>query len=135
MIVAGGINFSTYLDSVEVLEGVDGSWRSLEAKLPRAMQGIRGITLNNVIYMIGEQQFNINLSSLIILNVMLSKVKISGGKNASDQWFNTILQYMPDEEKWIQAGNMLKTREWHSVGLVDWQMVKHFCMDVDIGEK
>ena len=66
---------------------------------------------------------------------MLSKVKISGGKNASDQWFNTILQYMPDEEKWIQAGNMLNTREWHSVGLVDWQMVKHFCMDVDIGEK
>ena len=79
MIVAGGINFSTYLDSVEVLEGVDGSWRTLEAKLPRAMEGIRGITLNNVIYMIGEYQFNINLSIYlhsIILNVMLSKVKI-----------------------------------------------------------
>ena len=143
MIVAGGMtgvwsNFPSYLDSVEVLEGVDGSWRSLEAKLPRAMQGIRGITLNNVIYMIGEYQFNINLSIYlhsIILNVMLSKVKISGGKNAGDQWFNTILQYMPDEEKWIQAGNMLKTREWHSVGLVDWQMVKQFCMDVDIEEK
>ena len=81
MIVAGGMteasNFPFHLlDSVEVLEGVDGSWRSLEAKLPRAMEGIRGITLNNVIYMIGEYQFNINLSSLIILNVMLSKVKI-----------------------------------------------------------
>ena len=66
MIVAGGINFSTYLDSVEVLEGVDGSWRFLEAKLPRVM--IRGITLNNVIYMIGEYQFNINLSIYQFIN-------------------------------------------------------------------
>ena len=38
-----------------------------------------------------------------------------------------ILQYDPEEDKWIHVGDMSQVRGFHAVGVVDWKLMKEFC--------
>ena len=55
--------FDTYntkynrLSSTEILVTLAGVWRTVEP-LPAALAGLRGATLNNMIYMLGETYMN-----------------------------------------------------------------------------
>ena len=55
--------FDTYntkynrLSSTEIMVTLAGAWRTV-APLPAALAGLRGATLNNMIYMLGETYMN-----------------------------------------------------------------------------
>ena len=38
-----------------------------------------------------------------------------------------ILQYDPEEDRWIHVGDMSQVRGFHAVGVVDWKLMKEFC--------
>ena len=48
--------WDNYFDSTEILRTIDGTWTQA-SKLPRAMDGLRGVTLGNKVYMLGSVQF------------------------------------------------------------------------------
>ena len=55
--MAGGLvdQNSKHLSSTEILHSLmTGQWRTLEGKLPEAVMGLRGATLNNQIFMTGK---------------------------------------------------------------------------------
>ena len=56
-LVTGGYNWydDEYLSSTEVLKDGDSSWTTV-GNLPKAVDGIRGVSFNNRIIMTGEQR-------------------------------------------------------------------------------
>ena len=53
-LVTGGFGGGNYLSSTEILTEGDSSW-TIVGNLPKAVWGIRGVSLNNRIIMTGEQ--------------------------------------------------------------------------------
>ena len=45
--------WDNYFDSTEILRTIDGTWTQA-SKLPQAMDGLRGVTLGNTVYMLGS---------------------------------------------------------------------------------
>ena len=67
LLVTGGFN-SNYgsLDSTEILEDISGTWR-LTAPLPSARDGLRAASVENNIFVFGENiLYYINIKHLII---------------------------------------------------------------------
>ena len=56
--MAGGEDYDNYpdyhLDTSEIMRGTEGFWRTMEAKLLRILIGLRGATINNIVYMTGK---------------------------------------------------------------------------------
>ena len=52
LLVAGGYE-ANYLSSTEILVTLAGVWRTV-GQLPTAVEGLRGATLDNTVYMLGE---------------------------------------------------------------------------------
>ena len=53
LLVAGGWDGDNYLSSTEILVTLAGVWRTV-GRLPTAVSGLRGATLDNTVYMTGE---------------------------------------------------------------------------------
>ena len=54
LLVAGGLGLGkTLLSSTEQLDGESASWKTV-TPLPRAVYGVVGITLNNMVFMTGR---------------------------------------------------------------------------------
>ena len=52
LLVAGGYG-DNFLSSTEILVTLAGVWRTV-GQLPSALRGLRGATLDNTVYMLGE---------------------------------------------------------------------------------
>ena len=64
LLVTGGKHYPggtrTMLDSTEIMKTGGGSWRTLTtARLPSPREGLRAATVNNVVYIFGENNFNV----------------------------------------------------------------------------
>ena len=53
LLVAGGFDNGRILSSTEILVTLAGEWRTV-GRLPTAVSGLRGATLDNTVYMTGE---------------------------------------------------------------------------------
>ena len=108
LIVAGGYNDNdaggfndNELSSTELmtyLPGSDMKWRQA-GPLPRAMEGVRMVNLNNHIYLFGGRYY-------------------SGGNT---YYYDDILQYK--DGVWINVGKMNTKRGYHAVSVVNYKDV------------
>ena len=78
LLVTGGMQYSgnytsIFLDSTEVLEDMAGTWR-LTAPLPSALFGLQAASVENNIFVFGE-----NILFILILNLSLLYLIISIG--------------------------------------------------------
>ena len=54
LVAGGAVSFSEYTDNTEVFSG--GKWTSVEP-LDMALSGLQGVTVNNNVYMIGDENY------------------------------------------------------------------------------
>ena len=73
LLVTGGVKYQRvqahvdYLDSTEVLEDMAGTWRLFTASLPSARGGLRAASLENNIFVFGENiLYYIDIKHLIV---------------------------------------------------------------------
>merc|ERR1719300_1167394 len=93
-IVVAGLDWPNYLDSTEMFDG--SSWNYVKsAKFPHRIDGIRGISIDNKIY-------------------------VTGGHNGHKS-YNFLFQYDNKQEKWEKLNEvaLVKERAYHAVSLLD----------------
>ena len=116
MIVSGGYSkaLNSYLDTTLIF--ANGSWRSLGARLPYAVQNLAMVTLNNQVFLFG----NISLS-----RQERAENIFSGGYAQNEGTQSQVLRYNTATSSWEGAGTMKGKRYSHAVGVI--QDVGKFC--------
>ena len=100
LIVAGGWDGSSFFSTTELMTyspGSDMKWR-LAGPLPRIMDGVKMVNLNNYIFLFGGHYY--------------SKDNI---------YYDGILQYK--DGVWINVGKMKTKRAWHAVSVINYKDV------------
>ena len=98
LLVTAGVD-TLWLSSTEIQVTRSSAWQQV-AQYPLSVEGLRGATLNNIIYMTG------------------------GGIGSSGD-SNDVYKY--ERGKWTLAGKMNEPRENHAVQVVDKKDVEKFC--------
>ena len=94
------------------------AWSETE-RLPVAMRGgLRGVSLNNNIFMIGNFIF-IDLLLIIRSNV-------PGGVGNSN-YHNFVFQYSPDNGSWIEVGQLQNGKSYHAASVVNANDIIDYC--------
>ena len=113
--VTGGVNFpgetATYnpLDSTEILDTTGETWRTLTtARLPTPRNGVRGGTVNNVVFIFGENGLGFHKNS------QTKYYFLTGGNDNT-----TILSFDKSEESWQPAGQMTVPRWEFAVEVIE----------------
>ena len=93
LLVAGGNNGHMHLSSTEVLTMESPSW-SLATPLPRALAGVRGVTVGGRLYM-------------------------TGGVDGGSFWHRgEVTVWLDEEEDWEEAGMMKDARTYHAASSI-----------------
>ena len=108
LLVTAGYDNSELLRSTEVQETRSSSWREV-SDYPLAVTGLKGATVNNIVYMTGGWR------GLIIFDE--TKWIVSGGGWSPDSIVNSVYRY--EEGKWTEERSMLTARGLHSVSVVE----------------
>ena len=77
--MAGGLvdQNSKHLSSTEILHSLmTGQWRTLEGKLPEAVMGLRGATLNNQVFMTGKYDKNKDWTTNYQMQMVVNRLGI-----------------------------------------------------------
>ena len=108
-LVAGGIDagFKNTFSSTEVYR--EGRWSTV-GPLPAMVHGLKGVTVDNIVFMTGEVLIH-GVLNLILLFV--------GGFNDFED-FSDIWQYDPETEAWALAIYMRGVRTYHAVTAVNY---------------
>ena len=116
MIVSGGYSkaLNSYLDTTLIF--ANGSWRSLGARLPYAVQNLAMVTLNNQVFLFGNISFSRQERAENIF---------SGGYAKNDGYQSQVLRYNTATSSWEGAGTMKEKRWGHAVAVI--QDVGRFC--------
>jgi len=107
ILVAGGTTVSkdyrySFLSSTEQLVGETASWKTTTS-LPRAMNELRGISVDNTIYMTG------------------------GYDEDTETFRDEILAWDADMEDWVKVGLMKVARSDHALSTVNMQELVNYC--------
>ena len=115
--MTGGWDGDNNLDSTEVLRpGSD--WQEITStKLPRPMEGVRVITVDNRVLLFGEWR------QIIILTAQPTLTCLAGGSDRNPR--NEILEYK--DGRWEKIGTMNKAREYHGVSLINFNDFSDYC--------
>jgi len=98
--VAGGVDvMMDSMDSVEILPASGDSWRYVTA-LPSPRSCMRGVTIDNQLFMTGGVEF---------------------------ESLKDILRYDPDSNLWVSVGEMKVARSSHAVSVLPLEDVEPFC--------
>ena len=101
-----------WLDSTEVLEAAGLTWR-LTAPLPSARYGLRAASVENSIFVFGENfLFYIDMEHVIVTYC----VSIAGGYDVSN--LEDILSYNKNHT-WEAVGQMKEARHNHALGVLE----------------
>ena len=109
--MVGGVdNDDTHLDATEVYSG--GQWRTVGA-LPAAVEGLRGVTIANSVYITGwDTQAGRGA------RVPISSLLIGGGVGTKVQY--SIWKYDDEDEEWrTTTMKMERKRYWHAASIFD----------------
>ena len=111
--MAGGRNSNGRLASTEVLEGNSRTWR-LTASLPSARNGLRAASLENNIFVFGENiLYYIDIEHLIYNDDIFA-----GGRDFDDNPLKDILRYNKNHT-WEEVGQMKVARQNHAVAVLE----------------
>ena len=110
--MTGGYNVGM-LDSTEVLRpGSD--WQEItSARLPKPLQGVRVITVNNRVLLFGEWRH-----IFILTAPSLTLARITGGWDVDSDKTREILEFNKDGDSWSKLGTMNKSRKNPGLGAV-----------------
>lgn len=101
--------------STEVYRPSAGEWREvIGGALPRPMQEVRVVTLNNRVLLFGG----------------LDNVRLffgDGGEDTDRNEYADILEYSDEEGKWTRVGEMSEKRNFHAVSIIDFNKFKDYC--------
>ena len=113
LLVTGGYNnIDGFLDSTEVLEDITGTWR-LTAPLPSARFGLRAASVENNIFIFGE-----NILYYINIEVEYLIEDILTGGRVKRQGLKDILRYNKNHT-WENVGQMKEARYHQAVGVLE----------------
>jgi len=100
LIVTGGY-YEYFISSTEVLVGSASTWTTVNP-FPFALVGMRGVTVNNMFYVLGGTTDG-----------------GSGTKSAVYGWTGS---------EWEMTTNMMEKRSFHAVASVNWDEIKEYCV-------
>ena len=119
LLVTGGSQYSRgiiFLDSTEVLEDMAGTWR-LTAPLPSARWGLRAASVENSIFVFGENiLYYINIEHLIVSLHVDNGDIFTGGIDGD--YLKDILRYNKNHT-WEDVGQMQEARKCHAVAVFE----------------
>ena len=121
LLVTGGQQYSggggpIFLDSTEVLEDMAGTWR-LTAPLPSARVGLRAASVENNIFVFGEDiLYYIDIEHLIVSDNVYNDHIFTGGYNGN--YLKNILRYNKNHT-WEEVGQMKEARYKHAVVVLE----------------
>ena len=120
-IVFGGLNGffedTILLDSSEVFSSA-GVWY-FGANLPQPMYGLRATNIDSRVLIFGTDIFvNLNASWICLL--------LAGGSYYV-HYYDTILEYMAEEDAIVTVGQMLEARDHHAISVVKAEDFSHWC--------
>ena len=101
------------LSSTEIYEG--GIWTDV-GELPLAVNGVRGASLQNTVYMMGKR----NLMTDVLLLLLGG---ISGRILHDDIW-----KYDADSKQWEKVGKLSEARSYHAVTTVANKDLAQYCI-------
>ena len=121
LLVTGGTQYSgryISLDSTEVLEDMAGTWR-LTAPLPSARSGLSAASVENYIFVFGENiLFYIDIEHRIVSYNVYNDDIFSGGRdNYNYKYLGDILRYK--NHTWEEVGQMKEARYRHAVAILE----------------
>ena len=122
LLVTGGVHLTPSgwirLDSTEILEDIAGTWR-LTAPLPSARWGLRAASVENNIFVFGENiLYYIDIEHLIVSYNVYNDDIFTGG-NDVPSYLKDILQYNTASHTWEEVGQMKEARRYHAVGVMN----------------
>ena len=109
-LVAGGSNDYHLLDSTEVFR--DGEWTEM-APLPLALEGVRGVTLDNNVFMTG-------VCAHIVHYDTGDHYQHAGGTDSSKERHAEVWRYDPASGAWTAVIYMREVRSFHGVTRVNY---------------
>ena len=115
--VTGGYE-STYCDSTEIYN--DNVWRTITAKLPTPLRGLRVATINNRVLSFGNSLY------LMILQCTYKRCISSGGEY-SEGYKKDVLEFIHETESWTVIGEMKEPKVDHAVSVVSFQDYENDC--------
>ena len=119
LLVTGGEQYQggfNSLNSTEVLEDMAGTWR-LTAPLPSARYGLRAASVENNIFVFGEDiLYYIDIKHLIISYNVYNDHIFTGGHDGN--YLKNILRYNKNHT-WEEVGQMKEAREDHAVVVLE----------------
>lgn len=113
------------LASTEVYRPSAGEWLEVPSALPRPLDGVSVVTLNNRLFLFGEKWIDFNW-----LEINFWCLCLLGGIDFNDNEYADILEYTEQEgedAKWINVGEMPTTRGYQAVSIVDFENFKNHC--------
>ena len=110
-LVTGGLDWPLFLSSTEILMEGDSQWQVLSAaQLPLKIDGIRGVSINNNIYVTG-MNFNENIK---YINYILYD---AGGSNGIES-HDLVYKFDKENQSWELHSEKLQTkRAYHAIGI------------------
>merc|ERR1711973_436925 len=103
LLVAGGWRGTSAISSTEVYVDGDSAWTQ-GPPLPRALTGLRGVSGNNEVLMIGGGPY-------------------TSGRNG----INVVLKFDPKNSSWVIVGNLTEGRSSHAVSKINLVEAYQFC--------
>ena len=110
LLVARGSNNYHLLDSTEVFR--DGEW-TVVAPLPLALEGVRGVTLDNTVFMTGLCVPTVHYDSG-------AHYQLAGGTDSSKEKHAEVWRYDPASGAWTAVIYMREVRSFHGVTRVNY---------------
>ena len=120
----GAVSFFEYTENTEVFSS--GKWTKVEP-LDMALTGLQGVTVDNNVYMIGEDRFSViskiisefSLMSLSFFLTYLIYILI-GGQDSKEQDHSAIWKYDSEQKVWKLAMYMRNVKSLHGVSVVNY---------------
>ena len=119
-LVAGGNDDSwDAISSTELMLEDSDVW-SITSPLPRAVYGVKGVTLGNTLYMSGRSYYYCIMYTGII-------ICITGGYDEDDNERDEILAWSDEKKEWDEVGKMKEGRALHAISTINVDEVATIC--------
>ena len=116
-LVAGGWTGSSTLASTELLVEGASSWTKA-APLPRALQGLDIVSINNQVILTGESSTILTIPLLLLSHLITITGDPDADASGTNYYQTAVLQLDPTTLSWRRVGELQQARTWHRTGVI-----------------